>query len=97
MYYHIEKYNEDYCMCRHVNVNKGNYIYIKNSTYMKYFNIDDENGRITAKISDIQAYSFAAYDMLLYLDTHPNDKKAFRLFKDLVSKTNTLKAYSSFS
>ena len=48
MYNHLEKYDEDYCMCRHVNVNKGNYIYIKNSTYMKYFNIDDDivNGNI---------------------------------------------------
>ena len=32
----------------------------------------------------IQKYNFAAYDMLLYLDTHPDDKKAFAMFKQLV-------------
>ena len=36
--------------------------------------------------TDIQAYAFAAYDMLLYLDTHPEDKKAFEMYKDLVKK-----------
>ncbi len=38
------------------------------------------------KLFEIQKYNFAAYDMLLFLDTHPNDKKAFRMFKDLVEK-----------
>ena len=33
---------------------------------------------------ELQKYHFAAYDMLLYLDTHPTDKKAFELFKDFV-------------
>lgn len=40
----------------------------------------------------LQNYHFAAYDMLLYLDTHPNDKKAFALFKELVEKFKKLKA-----
>ena len=40
----------------------------------------------------LQSYHFAAYDMLLYLDTHPDDKKAFEIFKDLVSKFKSLKA-----
>lgn len=39
----------------------------------------------------LQTYNFAAYDMLLHLDTHPNDKKAFAMFKDLVTKTQELK------
>lgn len=39
----------------------------------------------------LQSYGFAAYDMLLYLDTHPKDKKAFEMFKELVEKTNELK------
>ncbi len=39
----------------------------------------------------LQSYNFAAYDMLLYLDTHPDDKKAFRIFQELVEKTNELK------
>lgn len=38
-------------------------------------------------LKKIQSYNFAAYDMLLYLDTHPNDKKAYSLFKDLVENT----------
>lgn len=42
-------------------------------------------------LKQIQCYNFAAYDMLLYLDTHPGDKKAFELFKDLVSKVKALR------
>ncbi len=34
----------------------------------------------------LQSYRFAAHDFLLYLDTHPDDKKAFAMFKDLVTK-----------
>lgn len=40
----------------------------------------------------IQSYNFAAYDMLLYLDTHPDDKKAFAIFSSLSEKTKELKA-----
>lgn len=43
-------------------------------------------------LRQLQSYSFAAYDMLLYLDTHPNDKKAFEMFKELVGKTKMLMA-----
>ena len=39
----------------------------------------------------IQSYCFAAYDMLLYLDTHKDDKKAFALYKELTKKANELK------
>lgn len=39
----------------------------------------------------LQSYTFAAHDMLLYLDTHPNDKKAFTLFQDLVAKAKIYK------
>jgi len=38
----------------------------------------------------IQAHYFAAYDLQLYLDTHPNDKKAFEMFCELVKKTKAL-------
>lgn len=38
----------------------------------------------------IQSYRFAAHDMLLYLDTHPEDEKAFALFKSLTRKANEL-------
>lgn len=43
------------------------------------------------KLCQIQKYNFAAYDMLLFLDTHPDDKKAFRMFKELVEKLKKLK------
>ncbi len=39
-------------------------------------------------------YRFAAYDMLLYLDTHPEDKKAFEMYKELVCRAkNTMAEY----
>ena len=41
------------------------------------------------KLFEVQKYNFAAYDLLLYLDTHPNDKKAFRMFRELVKKFNS--------
>ncbi len=44
----------------------------------------------TELLKCIQSYKFAAYDMLLYLDTHPDDKKAFEMFKQLVNKTKAL-------
>lgn len=43
-------------------------------------------------LKQIQCYNFAAYDMLLYLDTHKDDKKAFIMFQSLVKKTNELKS-----
>lgn len=46
----------------------------------------------TELLKRLQSYNFAAYDMLLYLDTHPDDKKAFQMFQDLVCKTKELKA-----
>lgn len=41
-------------------------------------------------LKNIQSYNFAAYDMLLYLDTHSYDKKAFEIFKQFVEKTKSL-------
>lgn len=38
-------------------------------------------------LKKVQSYGFAVYDLQLYLDTHPDDKKAFNMFKDLVEKT----------
>lgn len=39
---------------------------------------------------EIQSYQFAAYDMLLFLDTHPDDKKGFAIYKSLVKKVREL-------
>lgn len=41
-------------------------------------------------MKQLQSYRFAAHDLLLYLDTHPEDKKAFEIFKELVCKTKNL-------
>ncbi len=43
------------------------------------------------KLYEVQKVNFAAYDLLLYLDTHPEDKKAFKMFRELVEKLNKLK------
>jgi spore coat protein JB len=48
----------------------------------------DEQAR---RLKELQCANFAAYDMLLYLDTHPSDKKAFEISRALVEKTNKLK------
>lgn len=41
-------------------------------------------------LKQVQSYQFAAYDMLLFLDTHPDDKKAFDMYKELVKKYKAL-------
>lgn len=41
-------------------------------------------------ICKIQEYNFTAYDLLLYLDTHPDDRKAFSMFQEMVKKTKEL-------
>lgn len=43
------------------------------------------------KLYELQKYNFAAYDLLLYLDTHASDKKAFAMFCELVEKLRKLK------
>ncbi len=43
-----------------------------------------------ALLKKIQQYNFAAYDMLLYLDTHADDAKAFAIYKELMAKYKML-------
>ncbi len=50
----------------------------------------DSNAKLDM-LKKIQANHFAAYDMLLYLDTHKDDPKAFSMYRDLVNKTEELK------
>ena len=38
----------------------------------------------TDLLKRLQSYNFAAYDMLLYLDTHPEDQDALAVFRDVV-------------
>ena len=42
-------------------------------------------------MNKVRSYCFAAHDLLLYLDTHPDDKKAFAMFRDTVAKAKQLK------
>lgn len=53
-------------------------------------------------LKEIQSVTFAMYDLLLYLDTHSCDKKAFKMFKELGEKRTALmneyvKNYGSLS
>ena len=43
-------------------------------------------------LKKIMAYSFAAYDWVLYLNTHPNDAMALEMFKNMNKKATALKA-----
>ncbi len=43
-----------------------------------------------AMLKKIQQYNFASYDMLLYLDTHQDDKKAFEMYRELMAKYKML-------
>jgi len=42
-------------------------------------------------MKEIMAYSFAAYDWNLYLNTHPNDRMALAQFQKMTDKANELK------
>lgn len=52
--------------------------------------LKNNNSERNMLMRKIQANYFSAYDLQLYLDTHPNDKKAFNMFKELVTKTKNL-------
>ena len=43
-------------------------------------------------LNKVNAYSFAAYDWNLYLDTHPGDAQAIAMFKKMVKKAEEAKA-----
>lgn len=42
------------------------------------------------KLYELSAYAFAAHEMNLYLDLHPEDKSMFMLFTDYQKRTNRL-------
>ncbi|MCX7715172.1 MAG: spore coat protein CotJB [Clostridia bacterium] len=60
-----------------------------NSNLVQGTNIAEDKAALMNKL---QSYSFAAFDMQLYLDTHPYDKKAFEMFKSLVEKCREIAA-----
>lgn len=37
-------------------------------------------------LKKIQNLKFAVYDMLLFLDTHPDDASAFKMYRDLIKQ-----------
>ncbi|MBQ7036879.1 MAG: spore coat protein CotJB [Clostridia bacterium] len=39
----------------------------------------------------LQEADFAVYDLLLYLDTHPDDEKALAMYQDLVRRAQDAK------
>ncbi len=41
-------------------------------------------------LKELQSYKFAAYDLGLFLDTHPTDKRALVMFKELSQKAKEL-------
>ena len=43
-------------------------------------------------LSELMALDFAAHDLSLYLDTHPDDMEAFETYKDLLSLAEEGKA-----
>ena len=44
----------------------------------------------TKLLKDIQRYNFAAYDLGLYLNTHPTDKRAIAMHHELTVKLNAI-------
>lgn len=60
------------------NMETNSYIPYKNMTYIKPI-ISDEK---MALLYSIQELSFAAHDINLYLDMHPNDKNAISLYNN---------------
>ena len=41
-------------------------------------------------LTQLNAYGFAAHDINLYLDTHPNDKQMINLYNKYIDETNKL-------
>ncbi len=53
-----------------------------------------ETAKREEMLRKLQNYNFAAYDLNLYLDTHPHDKKALEMFKEVTCKAK--EAYVEF-
>lgn len=60
------------------NMEAGTYLPYKNMTYLRP-NVLNERERA---LYQIQEMAFAAHDINLYLDTHPNDSNAIRLYNE---------------
>ena len=70
---------------------KGNMFTNLYSEYKNYnsINLVPKNEQ-EQKLFEIQAICFAAHDLNLYLDTHPEDQSMFMLFQDYLKKEEKL-------
>ncbi len=68
------------------NMFRNEYVPYKNLTYLK---LNPKNDR-EKLLQKIMAYTFAITDLNLYLDTHPDNKEAFDLFKKYISDKKEL-------
>lgn len=69
------------------NMFRDEYKPYKNLTYI---NIKPRNDR-EAKLFNVMQYSFAINDMNLYLDTHPEDRRALNVLKELIMEEEKVK------
>ena len=69
------------------NMFKNEYNPYKNLTYIKFTPKNDRE----AKLYNVMCYHHAIVDMNLYLDTHPNDRKAFNYLKELIKEEEMAK------
>ncbi len=65
-----------------------------NDLYSEYKNYQPARLRATSekeqKLYELSSYAFAAHELNLYLDLHPDDKSMFMLFSDYQKKANRL-------
>lgn len=60
------------------NMQEGTYVPYKNMTYIR----PTINNEREALLYRLQEAAFAAHELNLYLDTHPNDSEALRMFME---------------
>lgn len=68
------------------NLEMGTYVPYKNMTFIRPQLTDDRQ----KKLYEIQKNGFAAHDINLYLDTHPDDANAIMLYKRYLDKEKQL-------
>ena len=51
---------------------------------------NNNNSTQQALLKKIRSYCFSVTDMLLFLDTHPEDTKAFKIYQSLVKEAKEL-------
>lgn len=67
------------------NLQAGTYVPYRNMTYIKPVITNDRE----AMLYKVQEAAFAAHELNLYLDTHPNDANAIRLYNEYNKQERT--------